>query len=425
MDTPLGKNPHSDNPDSEGFFDFGHLDEYLNELNPFKDKSDTPLTSALSRLEELITSGQVTDKDFEKVFTEAEEIILTHAPEYPALYLGLASLQIEHSRFVQAEQTMSAYRADHELNHSAWTLIGAAQLGQRKFDLAEQSFQQAIDLQQDAESYYRLAYSQYEQFKLAPAEENFKKSIELGEDDASAYYCLGTSQLGLEKLVEAEANLRKTLERDANHSGALLALGATLTIQGRFSESELYLKQHILIDPEHSYAYVLLGEAQIHQKKFKEAEQNLLVAYRENPLEPRTLLFLGTALLHQRKYASSESLLRKHTAIVPDSESGWHSLALAQFGQKKYARAGSSIRAGGALKNERKLMAGGEALEQNDLLAAERYFTHQVHDEPTDIRGWLYLINTQVALDKEKQVKKTYSLMRKQFPHNVITGMPD
>ena len=76
--------------------------------------------------------------------------------------------------------------------------------------------------------------------RIAEAEQELRRAIQLKPDYAEAYCNLGTVHIDLGKLLEAEALIRRAVELRPNNIAALCNLARVLVDLGRPGEAEAY-----------------------------------------------------------------------------------------------------------------------------------------------------------------------------------------
>lgn len=146
---------------------------------------------------------------------------------------------------------------------------------------------------QDAEAWYYLGRSRYNENRFEDAIQAFLRSLERKPQDVKAETNLGLCLVGLNRLADAEAAFRKSIEWQSVSAGKevepYIDLGDLLIQQNRPKEAVAYLTQAITLAPRESRAREKLGTAYL--------SLNDLVSARSQ-LETAVVLDPGDASLH-------------------------------------------------------------------------------------------------------------------------------
>jgi tetratricopeptide (TPR) repeat protein len=124
----------------------------------------------------------------------------------------------------------------------------------------------------------------YQAYKLAgPAEESYRKAMELAPQDPRWPHLLGGLLQEAGRLDDAVKAYGKALELAPEDIPALVHLGEIHLLQGRREEGEAALRKALAAAPEEAAANALLGQAALERGDFREAADQLEKALRGAP----------------------------------------------------------------------------------------------------------------------------------------------
>lgn len=124
----------------------------------------------------------------------------------------------------------------------------------------------------------------YHAYKLTgPAEEAYRKAMELHPEDPRWPHLLGGLLQDAGRLDEAVAAYGKALELAPEDVPALVHLGEIHLLQGQRAEGEAALRKALAMAPKEPAANALLGQAALERGDFREAVDRLETALRGAP----------------------------------------------------------------------------------------------------------------------------------------------
>jgi tetratricopeptide (TPR) repeat protein len=128
----------------------------------------------------------------------------------------------------------------------------------------------------------------YHAYKLiGPAEESYRKALELDPEDARWPHLLGGLLQDAGRLDEAVTAYGRALELAPQDLPALVHLGEIHLLQGRREEAEETLRKVVAAEPVNAAANALLGQAALERGAFREAADRLEAALRVVPAANR------------------------------------------------------------------------------------------------------------------------------------------
>ena len=111
----------------------------------------------------------------------------------------------------------------------AYTLMGMAYLGQKKFDDAEKNFVKAAEIDStSAPAFIGLGEAQNSLGKFGDAQQTLAKAVTLAPDSAEAHYELAKSLWGLNRWSEAEPEATKAIALNPGYADAHVLMGNIL-----------------------------------------------------------------------------------------------------------------------------------------------------------------------------------------------------
>jgi tetratricopeptide (TPR) repeat protein len=135
-----------------------------------------------------------------------------------------------------------------------------------------------------------------------------------------AYYKMGVADLKLWRIADAEQAFRKSIELSGGHdSQPLLALGAVLDFQDKFSEAEGVLRRGLVLDPTSWSGHYCLGWALLGLNRLEEAEKSVREALRQETDSPEALQLLVEIHARWKNYGALVKDLDEYLKVDPDS----------------------------------------------------------------------------------------------------------
>lgn len=288
------------------------------------------------------TPAWTSDQDFltaEKLyganeFSQAERLysqVDAKNANYPAAQLRLGTIYYITERPAQAEKCFSIYLS-FKKSPEVYCLLAGALFNQRKFDLAANSAQQALQL--DAKS-------------------------------AKAYTVMGMIYTAQNNFVHAEAYFREALRLNDHDSDTWFMWGRALLIHDDFVEAAKAFERALRINPQSVRSYEnlartkdLLGDLQGAEECYKEGVH---AARTPNLFDPRIYVAYGEFLLKLNRLADSQSVLEEALRTAPHDAELHYELSKVYFRMNRLKEA--------AHEGETALSVGGPNYKADFLLA--------------------------------------------------------
>jgi tetratricopeptide (TPR) repeat protein len=149
----------------------------------------------------------------------------------------------------------------------------------------------------DAEGWYYLGRTKYNENRFDEAVRAFHQSLKLDPKNVKAEDNLGLSYAGLDRTDDAITAYQTAIgwQKDAptKNPGPFINMASLLLDQNRTAESVMYLKQAIEISPQESKSHELLGKAYSRLDQLAEAQSELEKAVELAPRNPNLPCMLG------------------------------------------------------------------------------------------------------------------------------------
>jgi type IV pilus assembly protein PilF len=176
-------------------------------------------------------------------------------------------------------------------------------------------------IEADAQRYYRLGQTEFEQGKTQQAIESLKKAIGIDPKMAEAYNYLGVVYLAQSDPEQAAKYLRKAVDLNPFYTDAHNSLGVAYRKEKKFDralgEFNAALKDKTYATPEK--IHLNLGYLYLDQGKGTEAAASFQEALRTRPDYLLGMLGLGVAYQRLGQRDLAEQQFRKVVQLGPDS----------------------------------------------------------------------------------------------------------
>jgi|CZKY01.1.fsa_nt_gi tetratricopeptide (TPR) repeat protein/tRNA A-37 threonylcarbamoyl transferase component Bud32 len=203
-----------------------------------------------------------------------QQFLLTHEPNW--IEKSLASCQ-------KAVALAPTIAEGHDC-------LGAAYNGTGKYELAEEHFQNAIQLKPNDDAAYRgLADSLERRAQTGEAEQVYRKAIALRPNYWAVYNYLGQFYWKEGRYREAEQQFEQVTRLEPDNVRGLSNLGAMQLLEGRYAVAIATFQRAVAISPS-ADAYSNLGTAYFYSWRYAEAADAYVKA---TQLDPRNYVIQG------------------------------------------------------------------------------------------------------------------------------------
>ena len=144
-----------------------------------------------------------------------------------------------------------------------------------------------------------------------------------------------------DRIAEAEQECLKGIELAPDDPVGFHVLGAIYASQRRYKEAQTAYRKEIEADPKqpNPQAYVNLGFVYFLDGKFNQAEKAYLECIKLNPLQPEVHSNLGAVCLATNRYKAAEIEYKNELEIDPSDDVALHSLGLIYARQNRWEKA--------------------------------------------------------------------------------------
>jgi tetratricopeptide (TPR) repeat protein len=246
---------------------------------------------------------------------EAEVIyrkILETTPNNPEAlhFLGVIAYQI--GQYDTAIELIMLAIEENPLNPFYFSNLGLALRAEKKLELAEKNYRQAISLKPDyAEAHLNLGVALGDQGKANDAINSYRKAIEIKPDYAEAYNNLGAALSDIDELDQSIISYQTAVKLNPDFAQAYDNLGVSLRLQGNYQGAIESHQRAIALQPNYVAAYSNLAATLIEPGKLDAAIAYGLQALDINPDCTEAYIYLGKAFLEKgNRQESLECSLR-------------------------------------------------------------------------------------------------------------------
>lgn len=167
----------------------------------------------------------------------------------------------------------------------------------------------------DAECWYYLGRTKYNENRFEEAIQAFQKSLELHPRDVLAADGLGLSYAGLNRSSEAVSSFQNAISWQENAATKspepFIDLGDFLNQQGRFEEALPVLQQAVVIAPRNIRAHEILGKALLNLNRLADAQRELEAAVSVDPDHAALHYLLGQIYRKQGQMEKAKAEMQR------------------------------------------------------------------------------------------------------------------
>ncbi len=206
---------------------------------------------------------------------------------------------------------------------SQYEEIGMQERGDQFFSLAEESIEQALQIDNTVLGHILLAELNMMQDKVEQAESELKQAQDLHperEEEAQIEHDLAQIALERDQLDEAQRHFERVADLNAHYTNLWFNLGHVHRLQNNYAEATLFYQRAIEEDPRNIAAFSELGAIYLSQNNMKEAHEILERGLRINPQSANLRAMLAGVFLEEGKRRQAEAMLQEAEAINPDLE---------------------------------------------------------------------------------------------------------
>jgi tetratricopeptide (TPR) repeat protein len=258
-------------------------------------------------------------------------------PENKDAYFQIALAHQELREFDKAVEAFKKFIATNpQQPFEAYSRLGLSQMELEQYADAVISFQEALKgSPEDVNITYKMAQSYEKSGQLEQAAETYYKLAEISPKSARLYYNTVINMYNSAKMPEnAAAAARKMIELNPNDLDALFNLGFMLVQMNKYTEAIEVLDKVIALNPDMEYAHLNKGFSFYSLKQYSKA----IEAYSETvelfPENADAWMFLGMSYMQIKAWEKGVDPLRKAMELRPESGNAYYNLAICYLNLK-------------------------------------------------------------------------------------------
>jgi tetratricopeptide (TPR) repeat protein len=223
-------------------------------------------------------------------------------------------------QFTQAERFYSEVNSESSNFPVAQLRLGTIYYLTERPALAEKCFSTYLKFKESPEVYCLLAGAQFNLRKFDLATNSAQRALQLDPKSAKAFTVLGMIRTAENDFAGAEAQYREALKLNANDSDTWFMLGRMLFLRDDFAEAAKAFERSLKINPQ-VRTYDNLALTKDIEGDLKGAEECYMEGLRagqtQNLLDPHIYVGYGEFLLKLNRLAESESIVKEGLRSAP------------------------------------------------------------------------------------------------------------
>ena len=258
-------------------------------------------------------------------------------PDHKDAYFQIASAHHELKEFDKAAEAYKKFIASGPRQaFDAYNRLGLCQMELGQFADAVTSFQEALKgIPDDVNITYKMAQSYEKAGQLDQAAETYYKLAELSPDDARIYYNTVINMYNAAKMPEKAAEAaNKMIELNPNDPDALFNLGFMFVQMKKYEEAIEIFDKVIALTPEMEYAHLNKGFSLYSLKRYSDAIKAYSDTVELFPENADAWMFLGMSQMQLKRWANAVEPLRKSIELRPESGNSYYNLAICYLNLK-------------------------------------------------------------------------------------------
>ncbi|MDR0537649.1 MAG: tetratricopeptide repeat protein [Tannerellaceae bacterium] len=239
-------------------------------------------------------------------------------------------------------------------NAEAYYDMGDTYYNQKKYTKAIRSYQKAIDIDpNDAYAYHMMGIAYSEQKNYPQAINCYQKVIDIDPYDAVAFYNMGNAYSKQKNYPQAISSYQKAIDIDSNYADAYynmwdayFKMGNAYCAQNNYTQAINCYQKAIDINPNDVAAYNNMGNAYYEQKNYP---QTIICYQKAIDINPNDVTAynnmgnayykMGIAYYEQKNYLQAIICYQKAIDINPNNAVLYNNMGSAYSEQKNYPQA--------------------------------------------------------------------------------------
>ena len=284
--------------------------------------------------------------------------------------------------------------------------------------------QAAVPQVEQVRKYYETAQKLESEGKWKEAEEVWRESLKVANDDARAWTNLGVALNRQEKTNEAIEAWRKAISLDPKLPGPHFNLGLTLVRKGDYTNSIPPLRQALSFDRDNDGARRALAVALLGTERFQEASREIAQLLFRSPQDAPLLELAAQSFMRQRRYAEAATVLQRRTSLPNTNSFLWSQYGDALDGAGRTPEATDAYKKAVELDPESTLTRYGLGYLHWKLYQyadAERELLEVLRRKPNDPRASFTLGDIYLTKGEAQRALPFLELARNAYPNEFDT----
>lgn len=258
-------------------------------------------------------------------------------PDRKDAYYQIAAAHHELKEFDKAAEAYQKFIASGpQQPFEAYNRLGLCQMELQQYADAVLSFQEALKgIPDDVNITDKMARSYEKAGQLEQAAETYYKLAELSPKDARIYFNTVINMYNSAQMPEKAAEAaNKMIELNPNDPDALFNLGFMLVQMKKFTEAIDILDKVIALTPEMEYAHLNKGFSLYSLKQYKNAIEAYTKTVELFPENADAWMFLGMSYMQIKAWHKAVDPLVKSIELRPESGNAYYNLAICYLNLK-------------------------------------------------------------------------------------------
>jgi tetratricopeptide (TPR) repeat protein len=258
-------------------------------------------------------------------------------PEHIDAHFQIAKAHHELKEFDKAADAYKKFIASNPIQpFEAYNNLGRCQMELEQYTEAIISFQEALKGNpDDVNITYKMAQSYEKAGQLDQAAETYYKLAEITPEDARVYYNTVINMYNSAKMPDKAAEAaNKMVELNPNDSDALFNLGFMLVQMKKYEEAIEALDRVIALNPGMEYAHLNKGFSFYSLKQYSKAIEAYSKTVELFPENADAWMFLGMSHMQLKAWGKAVEPLTKSMEIRPESGNAYYNLAICYLNLK-------------------------------------------------------------------------------------------
>jgi tetratricopeptide (TPR) repeat protein len=258
-------------------------------------------------------------------------------PDLKEAYFYIGTAYQELKEFDKAVEAYKKYIASGPRQaYDTYNRLGLCQMELGQYTDAVASFQEALKgIPDDVIITYKLAQSYEKAGQLDQAAETYYKLAELSPKDARIYFNTVINMYNAAKMPEKAAEAaNKMIELNPNDPDALFNLGLMLVQMEKYEEAIEVFDKVIALTPEMEYAHLNKGFSLYSLKRYSDAIKAYSSTVELFPENADAWMFLGMSYMQLKNWSKAVEPLQKAIDLRPESGNAYYNLAICYLNLK-------------------------------------------------------------------------------------------